>query len=694
MPSPAPRSERRPRRIADGPTVALRLILGLTVAVTLLVLELRLGDRAAWHGLELQTLDWRFRWRGPVAPGPEIVLVMADDRSVAELGSWPVARTTLAEAVRRLAAAGAKVIALDFLLAEPAQALPPELQALLGELAAAPALPANLHARTVAALGGQDGDAELAAAIRDAGRVVIPYAFVFAVAEANLIAVPAWIAASAYRVSTVGPETMAAPAPVGLLAPPGELGEASRGTGHVALVLEPDGSLRAMLPALAYRGELYPSLPVEALRLYLGLDRDQVALVGGAALRLGPVLVPLDPAGRQLLDHGGPPGTLPTHSLADLVRGRLDPAAFAGRIVLIGASATGAGDRFATPFGARSPGAELLGTAIDNMLHGRSLVRDERTRALDLVAILVLALLAAGLAGRRSPLVSAAVVLLLVAGWAGLAQLAFARAGWWLAGVAPALAALAAGVAIEMLRLAQERRWRRGLERQRANLGRYFAPAVVDRLALSDTPHALDRTHVATVMFIDLMGFTRTAETLTPAEAMALLRAFHTLAERIVFTHGGMVDKFMGDGVMACFGVPDPTPTAAADALRAAFELLAALARPIPAGDGPPRRLKAGIGIHAGPVLMGDVGSDRQLQFTVVGDAVNVASRLETLTRSQATFLIASDAAVAAARPWLDAARLARLEPLAPVPLRGRAEPVAIWRLVEGPDATADGGTA
>ncbi|MFO1074509.1 MAG: adenylate/guanylate cyclase domain-containing protein [Geminicoccaceae bacterium] len=654
------------------------------MATTLLVLDLRFGDRSTWQGLELQTLDWRFRWRGPVAPGPETVLVMADDRSIAELGSWPVPRAVLALAVRRLAEAGAAVIALDLLFGEATVALRPELRALLGELAALPGLPAGARVRTQAALGEGDGDAELAAALRASDRAVIPYAFVFAAAEANRTAVPAWIAASAYRVSAVLPEALAAaPVPAGLLAPPDLLGEASRGTGHVALVLEPDGSMRAMLPALAFRGELYPSLPVEALRLRLGLDRDQVALLGSKALRLGPLRVPLDPAGRQLLDHYGPPGTLPTFSLVDLVRGRLDPAAFAGRIVLIGADAAGTGDRFATPFGARVPGTELLATAIDNMLHGRSLVRDEHTRALDLLAILLLALAAALLAGRRSPLVSAGLVLLLIAGWAALAQLTFARAGWWLAGVTPPLAAVAAGVAIEMVRLAQERRRRRGLERQRANLGRYFAPAVVERLALNDEPHALDRTHEATVMFVDLIGFTRTAETLTPAEAMALLRAFHTLALRIVFAHGGMVDKFMGDGVMACFGVPEPTPSAAADALRMAFALLAALEQPLPTGAGPPRRLRAAIGIHAGPVLMGDVGGDRQLQFTVVGDAVNVASRLETLTRSQGTCLIASDAVVAAARAGLEAELLARLEPLPSAALRGRAEPVAIWRLVE-----------
>jgi adenylate cyclase len=210
---------------------------------------------------------------------------------------------------------------------------------------------------------------------------------------------------------------------------------------------------------------------------------------------------------------------------------------------------------------------------------------------------------------------------------------------------------------------------------------------VVERLAASDAPQELDRTHEATVMFVDLVGFTRTAEALSPAAAMDLLRGFHTLVERIVFAHHGMVDKFMGDGVMACFGVPDPTPTAAADALRCAFDLLTALKRPTPAGDGSAHAaLSVGIGIHRGPVLMGDVGGATQLQFTVVGDAVNVASRLEALTRSAGTALIASDAVVAAARPHLEPASMAHLERLPDTALRGRQEAVAIWRLATTPD--------
>ena len=348
--------------------------------------------------------------------------------------------------------------------------------------------------------------------------------------------------------------------------------------------------------------------------------------------------------------------------------------------MILGASAAGAGDRFATPFTGRLPGSEFLATAVDNILEGRSLVRNGATRALDALAVVAMALAAALLAGRRSPIVSLLAIAAVLGAWVGIVQAAFVLAQVWLAALAPSAAALAAGVGVEGLRLADERQRRRRSERQRTNLARYFAPAVVERLAASDAPTKLDRTQEAAVLFVDIVGFTRIGESMTPADAMDLLRRFHTQVEQAVFAHGGMVDKFMGDGAMACFGVPDVSPTAAADAIRAALALLAALEG---SAEGPTVQLKVGIGIHCGPVLMGDIGGATQFQFTVIGDTVNVASRLESLTRQHDTPLIVSEPAMAAARPSLDLVFVARFAPLPDLPIRGRQGTLGAWRLAD-----------
>jgi adenylate cyclase len=185
-------------------------------------------------------------------------------------------------------------------------------------------------------------------------------------------------------------------------------------------------------------------------------------------------------------------------------------------------------------------------------------------------------------------------------------------------------------------------------------------------------------------MFVDIVGFTRLSEPMSPQAAMAMLREFHTRVEQAVFAHGGMVDKFMGDGALACFGVPDAYASAAADAVRAARDLLRDLeAWAVDRGTRGEPPIRAGAGIHYGPVLMGDIGGSRQFQFTVIGDTVNVASRLESMTRQQDTDLIVSDDAVQAARSVLDPddELLVGLIPLSEVPVRGRSGKIGAWKL-------------
>jgi adenylate cyclase len=683
---------------AAGPALPARIAVALAVGLGVVLLDQAGGGGAdgpsqVLRRLELLTLDWRFRLRGRRPPGPEVALVTVDDRSVAALGRWPPPRDALADAVDRLAAAGARTVVLNLLLSEPAPTLPAVAREALA--AALPGLAAagrpGLADEVEALLGRELADTRLGAAIARAGRVVLPYAFAFDERAANIAGVPPWVAAGAYPAHAARPGAADAAAqavgePRGVLTMAPGLASVGAGSGHVNLPVDEDGLLRADLPALAYRGSYYPSLAVEAARVHLGLPRARVVPWLGERLELGPDrALPLDARSRLLVDHRGPEGSFPATSLADLLAGRADPARFRDRLVVLGASAAATGDRFATPFSDALPGSEHVAATIDNLLRGRALRRDGRVRTLDAFATGGLALAGALAAGRRSLPLSLAAAAGLAVLWGALAQLALARWGWWLAAVAPALAALLAAGVAEAVRAGREQRLRRGLERQRANLARYFPPAVVDRLAAAGTGGQvpLERTQRAAVLFVDIVGFTGASEGLPPERAVELLRAFHRLVERAVFAHGGMVDKFMGDGAMACFGVPDPSPAAAADALRAARALLGAIrawGAELAAAGLPP--LRAGVGIHVGPVLIGDIGGERQFQFTVVGDTVNVASRLEALTREVGASLLVSSAVVEEARAA--GADLAGLEPLPARQLRGRDGWLTPWRLPAG----------
>jgi adenylate cyclase len=220
--------------------------------------------------------------------------------------------------------------------------------------------------------------------------------------------------------------------------------------------------------------------------------------------------------------------------------------------------------------------------------------------------------------------------------------------------------------------------------RERANLARYFAPTMVDRLAQTDRPLGPVRAQPVAVLFADIAGFTRLAERESPERVIALLRGFHARLEAAVFEHDGTLDKYLGDGVMATFGTPDAGPDDAANALAAARAMLAAIDawnRGRATQGEPPVRLS--IGVHYGEVVVGDVGSTRRLEFAVIGDVVNVASRLEEVSRQLATRLVVSDALIEAARAGGRAPALAGLERAAPQALRGRTAPVALWVLRE-----------
>ena len=218
-------------------------------------------------------------------------------------------------------------------------------------------------------------------------------------------------------------------------------------------------------------------------------------------------------------------------------------------------------------------------------------------------------------------------------------------------------------------------------ERARGNLARYFSPKVVDTLAERDEPLGRVRRQAVGVLFADLVGFTTMAEGMTPEEVMALLRDFHGRMEEVVFRHGGCLEKFIGDALLATFGVPDPGRRDATDTLACARGMLAALAawnrERVVAGRVP---LGMGLGLHYGQVVAGDIGSRRSMAFATVGDTTNVTSRLQALTRELGTSLVASGALVAAVeREAADVTLLKGLTSHGARVLRGRDTPIDLW---------------
>lgn len=658
--------------------------LAAAIALAALALYLFAAERPFLNNLETQTLNVRFQLRGPIRPGPEIALVLVDDRTIGELGEWPLSRAHFAEAVRTLQRDGARVIAFNLLFADSVDPLPAATRAAINQVrqslleqneTKAAALLAELLAKT-------NPDLEFEAAIQQAGNVLIPFAFTFDQRRTGPAAIPAFLERAAFsRYRAAAGEAGPPLRPSGVLTALPGIAEAARWSGHVTLVFDTDGTPRYEYPVIGYGGEFFPSLPIEAARAFLEVARqDMVALIPGD-IRIGDRLVPTDPAMRLLVNYYGPAGSFPTYSLVDAIAERVPPEAFAGKIVLLGGTALGVSDSAASPFTQSLPGAERYATIIDNILHDRFLVRGHASVAIEMLAILIGSALSF-IAATRLPVPWAiACAVGLLAAWSGGTLLAFAHAGLWINLTLPASAFLVSFAALLAARVLAEERRRRQAERQRANLGRYFSPNVLEQLAASDAPFLFDRNIEAAVMFVDIVGFTRLSETMVPSDAIALLRAFHRHVEAAVFAHDGTLDKFLGDGALATFGPPVPSVGDAANALACARALAAAVERwsagLAASGLGP---VEIGIGLHYGPVLMGDVGGERRFEFTVVGDTVNVANRLETLTRTLCARILASDALIAAARATAAGAMLAAdFTLLPPQHLRGRDEAVLVW---------------
>lgn len=218
-------------------------------------------------------------------------------------------------------------------------------------------------------------------------------------------------------------------------------------------------------------------------------------------------------------------------------------------------------------------------------------------------------------------------------------------------------------------------------ERTRGNLARYFSPKVVDTLAERDEPLGRVRRQAVGVLFADLVGFTTMAEEMTPEEVMTLLRDFHGRMEEEVFRYGGCLEKFIGDALLATFGVPDTGRRDATDALACARGMRAALAAwNLEREAAGLRPLQMGLGLHYGPVVAGDIGSRRSMAFATVGDTTNVTSRLQALTRELRVGIVVSAALVTAVeREAADLMLLQGLTTRGPTVLRGRDTPIELW---------------
>jgi adenylate cyclase len=653
------------------------------------------------RSIELQTLDARFRIRGPRPPDPRIVIVAIDQKSEDVLGRWPFPRSNFAEALDYLREAHAAVVAYDVSFPQPdensalraLQALRTACAAGHGGSQCGPKMRAQLAALEASA----DNDRKFAQALSRFDNAVLGYYLLFSEKETqtenkqlvseflNYLSFQAYPSVShpEYGRLFQCPYCEA----VGVYPTLPLFAQYAKNFGFFNVVPDPDGTVRKEPVIVRFEGSYYPSLDVAAVLAYTNRSLEQVSVVfnpnGLERIDFGPTAIPTDPDGEVQIDFHGPAQTYPTYSLADVVQHRAPPSAFEGRIVIVGATATGIGDMIPTPFQTMAfPGPEVHANFIDNLLHGDFVRRGERENLTDLGFLLLFSLPVGILLSVVAPVRATAVVAAILALFLWWTYHVFAADRVWLAEFLPSLTLILNHGSIVTYRYFFEEREKRQV---RSTFQQYLSPAVIRQLL--EQPELVQlggEEKELTVMFTDIRGFTSISEQLSPTALVQLLNEYLSEMTGIIFKHRGTLDKYIGDAVMAFWGAPYPQPNHAELACRAGLEMHRVLkesqARWRAEGRHP---IEIGVGINTGTMLMGNMGSQQRFNFTIIGDNVNLASRLEGLNKYFGTRLIVSENTYQAVK---DAMLTRRLDWIR---VKGKKKPVTIYEVLDERNGTS-----
>jgi len=667
-------------------------VVGLGAAVLVLAADLLFDSVSGGAGLnplqtiELKTYDWRLvRTANPEAARKDIVLVEIDEYSLRNLepnaGRWPWPRAVHSMLIDYLARGPAKVVAYDVVFSEPDS----RIEFKFGE----------------ATMSGGESDKMLADSIKAAGNVILLGDASYDTATPG-VSIPDY----GYRFDQAGTYELQ-----GVLPPISPLADAVSGLGHNRFILDADGPLRHTVPFVRTGERALPSLGAAAALRFAGTPPSEVRL-DGTLLRLGNRAMPLSRRSVQtedgvasylwgLVNFRGPAlladlktRTYPTYAAFDLlyseqqllekVAPNIDPATFRDKIVFVGVTGAGLFDVFQTPFGTvKMPGINIHAAVADDILSGR-FMRPE-ARAVTVAAVLLMALGVGAFATRIPAWWATGATVSLIAAFAAVATQAFSR-GYWVNVSQPTLAASFALFGSVGYQYFVEGREKRKMKRL---FGQYVSKDVYDQLVNNPALARLGgQRRQMTVLFSDIRGFTSVSEKGEPEDIVQTLNEYFTRMVDIVFKHKGTLDKFVGDMVMALFGAPLDDVNHAEHAVDAALEMIVELNRLNErwVAEGRPS-LDIGIGINTGPMIAGNIGSEAIMSYTVIGDAVNLGSRLESLNKQYSTRIIISDATRAA----LPDRYLFR--PLGDVVVKGKTRPVAIFEVVgpaQSPVSTGD----
>ena len=602
-------------------SVNLRFILLTGTALLLLIVQafgLFSNITTPFERLEYSMQDAFVRLRGGENPSGDIVIVAIDDQSFNWTGlQWPWPRSYFAEIVDQINKGGGKVIGIDVTLFEPDERHPENDTLLANALRNSPASASIVQINKVVGQGF----------------------------EAESLSQPM----SVYR-------------------------DVLDGVGITSVQRDEDAIVRSVAAFESYQGEIYPHWAFEIAKLYLTTNSPTFS---GNSFQFNGQTVSLN-AGYLPVNFSGPAGTYPTYSASDVHDGitlESDPDAFRGKIVLIGATSITLQDIYPTPFSARitTPGVEIVANTVDTIINGKYI-----TYAPPWMALLI-TILAAGLAAlitlSRRPSLTITALGVSIFMYIGAAFFLFSGRRYVIPTIAP-ITMLFLGVILPTLEQAvsQEREKRR----VRSLFSRFISPEMVDQMMKTQDLATLNKRADLTIIFSDIRGFTTLSEKLAPEDVVSLLNPYLEAMSQVIHKHGGTVDKYEGDAIIAFFGEPVPYKDHAVRALRASLDMRIALAelKEKWALEGRPSHIEMGIGINSGEVFVGLLGSEQRINYTVIGDNANLASRLQDLTKTYAWPILVSESTYQLIKDDFDA------ELVDAVTVKGKTKPVNVYKVI------------
>jgi adenylate cyclase len=569
-----------------------------------------------FNGLELATWDTFFRLRGQHTPNSDVVIVAIDDASLNWVHEpWPWPRSQLADIVNWLSNAGARVIGLDIFLFDPS------------------ANPTN--------------DQALATALANAKATV----------SVNQI----------HPTAEFSGLTNELPLPV--------FQEALSSFGITEVTRDQDAITRGVVGYESFNGTIYYNWSFQLARLFLGVDPPSNPSQAG--LTFNGKFVPLNNKNQLLVNYAGGSGTyIHTYSAAFVPLGDYPPEAFRNKIVLIGSTSPTLQDYYPTPFSPNTPtpGVEIVANTVATILQGNYLTKAPPWTT---IALIILAAIAAWFIS-RSPRPTLAIALLIggLIGYFFIQFEIFIQTRWEFAVITPA-SMLFLGVVIPTLDQAVTQE----LEKRRVRnlFGRFISPEMVSQLIETQNINSLNRRTEVTILFSDIRSFTTFSEKLKPEEVVSFLNPYLAAMTNVVHKHGGTVDKYEGDAIVAFFGEPIQYPDHARRAVQAALEMrlvLYDLNRQWITEGRSKEGFEMGIGLNTGEVFVGLLGSEQRMNYTIIGDNANLASRLQDQTKEFGWPILISESTYQQVKDEFNAEFAdSRL-------VKGKTEPVGIYKLL------------